>query len=526
MDIKQDSKLRNFHQAKWDEEVIFELTNPGERGILVPGVGPGVEKAAGDGISSVPESMRREKPPVLPEISQMRVLKHFLRLSQQNLGADLNVDVGQGTCTMKYNPKINEVFASSGKAVDLHPDQDERTVQGALRIMYELDLFLREISGLDRFTLQPSSGSHAILAMASIVRKFHETRGEGDKRDAIITTIFSHPSDAAAAAVKGYKVVTIYYDRTGLPDIESLKKAVSGRTAALFITNPEDTGIFNPRIAEFTRTVHEAGGLCGYDQANANGILGVTRAKEAGFDMCFFNLHKTFGTPHGCGGPASGALGVSKALVDFLPVPIVEYDGKSYSLNWDLPHTIGKVRAFYGAFPAILKAYAWIMSLGAAGLKEVAHIAVLNNNYLLKKITEIPGATAPFAAGKRRIEQVRYSWEELTKETGVDTHQFSLRMADFGFHLWSSHHPFLVPQPFTIEPTESYSKEELDEYVDGLRHVAEEARLEPEIVKNAPHRSVIHKIDESTFDDPAKWAITWRAYRKKHGNPAAEGGTK
>ena len=197
--------------------------------------------------------MRREKPPALPEISQMRVLKHFLRLSQQNLGADLNVDIGQGTCTMKYSPKINEVFASSGKAADLHPDQDESTVQGALRIMYELDLFLREISGLDRFSLQPSSGSQAILAMASIVRKFHEARGEGDKRDEIITTIFSHPSDAAAAAVKGYKVVTIYHDDDGLPDIESLKKAVSDRTAALFITNPEDTGIFNPQ----DRRIHE-----------------------------------------------------------------------------------------------------------------------------------------------------------------------------------------------------------------------------------------------------------------------------
>jgi len=519
------TKVKEVIQAKWNEPCNFEMGRKGTRGHLVPKVDDKVKASLRNVKTSIPKKLRREGPPLLPELSEVEVMRHFLRLSQESTCVDSGFN-GEGTCTMKYNPKINEVFASSGKAADLHPDQDERTVQGALRIMYELDLFLREISGLDRFTLQPSSGSHAILAMASIVRKFHETRGEGDKRDEIITTIFSHPSDAAAAAVKGYKVVTIYYDKTGLPDIESLKKAVSGRTAALFITNPEDTGIFNPRIAEFTRTVHEAGGLCGYDQANANGILGVTRAKEAGFDMCFFNLHKTFGTPHGCGGPASGALGVSKALVDFLPVPIVEYDGKSYSLNWDLPHTIGKVRAFYGAFPAILKAYAWIMSLGAAGLKEVAHIAVLNNNYLLKKITEIPGATAPFAAGKRRIEQVRYSWEELTKETGVDTHQFSLRMADFGFHLCSSHHPFLVPQPFTIEPTESYSKEELDEYVDGLRHVAEEARLEPEIVKNAPHRSVVHKIDESTFDDPAKWAITWRAYRKKHGNPAAEGGTK
>jgi glycine dehydrogenase subunit 2 len=520
MEIQKNSRLRNFHQAKWDEEVIFELSTKGERGILVPEVEPEIKEIVGDGISSLPENMLRKEPPALPEVAQMRVLKHFLRLSQQNLGADLNIDIGQGTCTVKYNPKINEVLASSKKASALHPCQDESTIQGALQIMYEMDLFFREISGLDRFTLQTSSGSHAIMTMASIIRKYHESRGEGSERDEIITTIFSHPSDAAAAGVKGYKVVTIYYNEEGLPDIESLKKAVSRRTAGLFITNPEDTGIFNPRITEFTRIVHEAGGLCGYDQANANGILGITRAREAGFDLCFFNLHKTFGAPHGCGGPASGALGVTKELIDFLPVPLVEFDGSKYYLNYKLPKTIGKVRSFYGAFPVILKSYAWIMSLGAEGLKEVANIAVLNNNYLLKKTIEIKGATSPFKAGKHRIEQVRYSWEELCKETGVDTHQIALRMADFGFHLWLSHHPFLIPQPFTIEPTESYSKNELDEYLDGLRHVAEEARKEPETVKSAPHRSVVHKIDESTFDDPKKWAITWRAYLKKHGKPS------
>jgi glycine dehydrogenase subunit 2 len=520
MEIQKNSRLRNFHQAKWDEEVIFELSTKGERGILVPEVEPEIKEIVGDGISSLPENMLRKEPPALPEVAQMRVLKHFLRLSQQNLGADLNIDIGQGTCTVKYNPKINEVLASSKKASALHPCQDESTIQGALQIMYEMDLFFREISGLDRFTLQTSSGSHAIMTMASIIRKYHESRGEGSERDEIITTIFSHPSDAAAAGVKGYKVVTIYYNEEGLPDIESLKKAVSRRTAGLFITNPEDTGIFNPRITEFTRIVHEAGGLCGYDQANANGILGITRAREAGFDLCFFNLHKTFGAPHGCGGPASGALGVTKELIDFLPVPLVEFDGSKYYLNYNLPKTIGKVRSFYGAFPVILKSYAWIMSLGAEGLKEVAKIAVMNNNYLLKKTIEIKGATSPFKAGKHRIEQVRYSWEELCKEAGVDTHQIALRMADFGFHLWSSHHPFLIPQPFTIEPTESYSKNELDEYLDGLRHVVEEARKEPETVKNAPHCSVVHKIDESTFDDPKKWAITWRAYLKKHGKPS------
>ena len=517
MPNEEKSRLRNFHQAKWDEEIIFELSNEGERGILVPDVEEEIEKTVGDGISTLPDHMIRKKPPALPEVGQMRVLKHFLRLSQQNLGADLNVDIGQGTCTIKYNPKINEVIASSAKAAELHPWQDESTVQGALEIMYKLDLFLREISGLDKFSLQPSSGSAAIFVMASMIQAYHESRSEADKRDEIITTIFSHPSDAAAAAVKGYKVITLYQEEDGLVSLEALRKAVSERTAGLLITNPEDTGIFNPKIAEFTQIVREAGGLCGYDQANANGIMGITRAKEAGFDMCFFNLHKTFGAPHGCGGPASGALGVTKALVDFLPVPIVEYDGKKYFLKYDLPNTIGKVRGFYGVFPVILKAYAWIMSMGAEGLEEVAKIAVLNNNYLLKKIGEIRGAASPFPAGKHRIEQVRYTWQKLTEETGITTHDVTLRMADFGFHLWSSHHPFVVPEPFTIEPTESYSKAELDEYIEGLRQVVEEAYNDPDKVKNAPHNSVVHTIDESTFDDPEKWAVTWRAYLKKHG---------
>ncbi len=253
MNIPKNSKLRNFHQAKWDEEVIFELNASGERGILVPEVEPEIKALVGDGLSVIPENMLRKDPPALPEVAQMRVLKHFLRLSQQNLGADLNIDIGQGTCTVKYNPKINEVLAASPRAYALHPAQDESTVQGALQIMYELDLFLREVSGLDRFTLQPSSGSHAILTMASIIRKYHETRGEGSQRDEIITTIFSHPSGGAASAVKGYKIITVYYDKTGLPDIEALKKAVSKRTAALIITNPEDTGIYNPKIADFTQ---------------------------------------------------------------------------------------------------------------------------------------------------------------------------------------------------------------------------------------------------------------------------------
>jgi len=343
-----------------------------------------------------------------------------------------------------------------------------------------------------------------------------ESRGEAEKRDEIITTILSHPSDAAVAAVKGYKVVTLYHNEEGYVEVEALKKAVSERTAGLLITNPEDTGIFNPKIAEFTKIIHEAGGLCGYDQANANGILGITRAREANFDICFFNLHKSFSSPHGCGGPATGALGVTKELKDYLPIPVVEFDGKKYFLNYDLPHTIGKVRGFLGVFPAALRAYVWIRSLGAEGLKEVAQVAVLNNNYILEKVKKLKGASAPYAEGKHRIEQVRYSWEKLTQETGVTTEDVTCRMADFGFHLWSSHHPFIVPEPFTIEPTESYSKDEIDEYLEGLEEIVKEAYEEPEKVKNAPYNSVVHRIDHSTLDDPKKWAITWRAYLKKH----------
>ncbi len=510
-------KPRRFHQAKWDEEVIFELGAKGERGTIVPPVEKAVADEVGDGLSAVPEGLRRRTPPALPEISQMRVLKHYLRLSQHTLGADLNVDIGQGTCTVKYSPKVNDQLAASPKVTGLHPLQDESTVQGALAVVHRTDLFLREISGLDRFSFQPASGSAAILAMASIIQAWHRSRGEGEARDEVITTIFSHPSDAAAAAVKGYRVVTVHQAGDGLPDMEAFRRAVSPRTAGLLITNPEDTGIYNPRIDEMTRLVREAGGLCGYDQANANGILGVTRAREAGFDMCFFNLHKTFGAPHGCGGPACGALGVAERLAGFLPVPLVDLEGGRYVLRHDLPDTIGKVRSFAAVFPVVLKAYAWIMSLGEPGLREAAHVAVLNNNYILARVRKIRGAGAPFAPGRHRIEQVRYSWETMTKETGVTTEDVALRMADFGFHLWSSHHPFIVPEPFTIEPTESYSKDEIDEYLAALEEISREAYEDPATVRTAPHRSVVHRIDPGWFDDPAKWAVTWRAYRKKHG---------
>ena len=506
---------RHYHQARWNEPILFELSCPGQRGILVPEVEDGIRNAVGDVRDPLPPSMRRKDPPKLPELSQPHVLRHYLRLSQENLGADLNIDVGQGTCTMKYSPKINDQLARSSKMADLHPLQDEETIQGILEIFYRFEQILKEISGMDRFTLQPAAGSAAIYTNASIIRAFHHARGDMPRNE-IITTVFSHPSNAACARTAGFEIVTLYPDDDGYPDLAALRAAVSGRTAGLLITNPEDTGIFNPRIEEFVRVVHEAGGLCSYDQANANGILGITRAREAGFDLCHFNLHKTFSSPHGCGGPAVGATGVTRDLARFLPVPVVEFDGHEYHLDYDRPESIGKVGPFYGVAPVVLRSYAWVMALGARGLREVAEIAVLNNNYLLKRMLEIPGVSAPYAKGKRRIEQVRYSWEGLTRATGVHSEQIGLRAVDFGVHYWTSHHPYVVPEPCTLEPTESYSKDDLDEYAAILAHVAAEAHRDPEIIATAPHNSTVHTIDHEPLDDPARWAMTWRAYLKKH----------
>ena len=517
--INRDFKVnRNFHQAKWDEPIIFELHKNGERGVVAPKADEEIARTVGDGISKIPEGMLRDEAPNLPEISQARVVRHYTRLSQMTLGADVNMEIGQGTCTVKYSPKINERLARLPEMTEIHPLQDESTVQGILEIMHKTDLFLREISGMDRFSFQPSGGSQAIMAMAAIARAYHESRGEGDTRDEIITTIYSHPSDAAAPAVMGYKIIYINPDENGYPDLEAFKAAASERTAAFFIANPEDTGVYNTRVQEFTETMKEVGALSCYDQANANGLLGITRAKEAGFDMSFFNLHKTFSTPHGCGGPATGALGVLDHLVKFLPGPLIDFDGEKYFQNHDIvdsANSIGKVRMFNGVAPVVLKAYSWIMSLGAEGLYEVAKVAVLNNNYMFRKLMELDVVDAPYIRGKQRVEQVRYTIEKLFNDTGITTEDVQRRMMDFGMHYWASHHPYYVAEPMTLEPTESPSKEDIDEYVETLKHIFQEAYENPDLIKSAPHQSTCHQLKEESLDNPAEWAITWRSYLKK-----------
>jgi len=522
---RRNDPLRRFHQARWDEEIIYELSVPGQRGVLVPRAEKEVVDVVGDGISAIPADLRRRQPPALPEVSQPRIVRHYARLSQETMGADITPDISMATCTMKYSPKVPEHIAARHPGLtQVHPLQPDETIQGLLGILYRLEHFFREISGLDHFSFQPGGGAHAIFTNAAILRAYHASRGQ-TQRDEIITTIFSHPANAAAPATAGYKVITLLPDENGVPDLQALRAAVSERTAGLFITNPEDTGIYNPNIDAYVQAVHGVGGLCVYDQANANAVLGIARARECGFDLCHFNLHKTFSAPHGSMGPALGALGATAALEGFLPVPRVAYDGARYFLDHDRPQSIGRVRSFLGNVPVAIKAYAWILQHGFEGLREVALCSVLNSNYLEAEVRNIPGVTLHYASGQRRLEQVRFSWEKLLEDTGVGTEDVKRRIADFGLqHYWTSHHPWVVPEPFTLEPCESYSKEDLDEYIGVLRQIAKEAYDDPEFVKNAPYNSTIHRVPEQFIDDPARIAITWRQYLKKKLHEQATGG--
>ncbi len=504
---------RNYHQARWDEPFIMDMGNPGERGMIIGTV----EEALQTDVSKlIPSGFRRKEAPKLPEVSQMQVLRHFLRLSQETIGTDINIDIGLGTCTMKYSPKIHEQLVRNPKLTELHPYQDESTLQGILKIIYETQEYLKEISGLDAFSLQPSGGTQAIYSNVSVIRAYHEANGEGEQRDEIITTMLSHPGNPGVAATLGYKVITLMPDETGYPSLDALKSAVSPRTAALLITNPEDTGLYNPHIKEYVKAVHDVGGLCSYDQANLNGLFCITRAKEAGFDMCHYNLHKSFSSPHGSQGPGTGAQGVRKELEQFLPVPKVTFDGEQYHLDYNVPNSIGKLRKYYGVAPVVVRAYAYINSLGQEGLKQVAELSILNNNYMLKGLLEIEGLSLPYAEGINRLEQARLSWEELTEKTGVTTDDICRRIVDYGFQdYFASHHPRIIPEPFTPEPVETYSKDDIDEFVAAFKSIAKEAYETPELVKSAPHKSALAtQIKDEDLSDMKRFATTLRAYRK------------
>jgi len=503
-------KLRAYHAPVWDEPLLMEMGAPGRRG-LVFDHDEGEEPLD----SLVPAGLLRRTPPALPENSEPDVQRHYLHLSQETMGM-VGISLF-GTCTMKYNPRAAERVAQRPEMTELHPDQDEETLQGVLEIVHRFDLCLRELSGMDQFVFQPGGGADAAYTHACITRAFFAARGELGTRDEIVTSIQAHPCNPATAASAGFKVVTLMLEEDGYPSLDALKAAVGPRTAALMINNPDDMGVYNPRIREWVEVVHQAGGLAFYDHANFNGVMGRIRARDLGFDACMFMLHKTFGAPKGGGGPAVGAYGCTEALAPFLPSPVVAFDGSRYRLDRDRPLSIGRVREYFGNVPQVLKAYAWTRAMGAEGIRQAADISVLANNYMETRLLKIRGVARshPEQAG-HRMEMTRYSLGTLFEETGVTGADVQNRMADFGIDaFWMSHEPWVVPHPFTPEAGEMWSKEDIDYWIDVLEHVCAEAYANPEIVRSAPHNQVIPKIDGSGLDDPERWATTYRAWKRK-----------
>jgi len=512
---------RRYHAAVWDEPLVMEMGAPGRRGVVFDSPEPLVAAAVGDPDSLVPEGMRRVERPVLPELSEPEVLRHYLHLSQETLGM-MGVSLF-GTCTMKYNPRLATELAARPEIAELHPAQDDDTLQGVLELVHGLDLIMRGLSGMDAFVFQPGGGAHAAYTHAVIARACHAARGELPQRNEIITTIQAHPCNAATASAAGFDIVTLPLEENGYPSLDALKAAVSERTASLMVNNPDDMGVYNPEIDKWVEVVHDAGGLCFYDHANFNGVMGKIKARELGFDACMYMLHKTFGAPKGGGGPAVGAYGCTEELARFLPEPVVVHEAGRYRLDRDRSESVGKVREFWGNVPQLVYAYVWSRAMGADGIERAADISVLANNYMEKRLLAVRGVTKshPHLTAPR-MEMTRYSLETLERETGVTVLDVQNRMVDFGIDaFWLSHEPWLVPQPFTPEAGEMWSKEDLDQWIDVLAHVIEEAYTDPEKVKTAPHNHPIRRLGGTDLNDQANWATTWRAHARKHPGAAA-----
>ena len=504
-----------FKQAKWDERVIFNLGKNGRRGHILPKVEEEVKNAVGNLNTLIPNNMRRTSQPRLPELSEVEVARHFTRLSEMNYGVDSGL-YPLGSCTMKYNPKINEELASLPTISLVHPYQDESTVQGILEILYRLERWLAEITGTCEVCLHPAAGAHGEFLGTLLMRVYHKFNRESERRSEVIVPDSAHGTNPASAAMAGFNVVVVPSDDEGCVSLGALKAAVSERTAGLMLTNPNTLGIFERNIDEIARIVHEAGGLLYYDGANLNPILGKARPGDMGFDIVHINIHKTFSTPHGGGGPGAGPVGVSEELAKFLPVPRIVFDGARYRLDYDKPRSIGKIRSFYGNTAVLLKAYAYILSLGFDGLKEAAEVSVLNANYLMKKLRGVRGLTLPYNSEKPRKHECVFSAKALKNETGVSALNIAKRLLDYGLHAPTTYFPLIVDEALMIEPTETFEKEELDRFAEAMRKICEEAYTTPETVLKAPCNTAVSRLDEVKASHPRTMALSWRMYLKRN----------
>src|SRR5713226_9355003 len=482
-----------YHQATWDEPLIIEKSQAGKRGHS-PAVPSEVErKIAGDLSNAVPTALRRNGLPPLPEVSEPEVIRHFVRLSQENYSPDLGI-YPLGSCTMKYNPKSAELAVATHKLEKLHPEQDESTVQGMLALLYRLDRILAEITGMSRMSLQPAAGAHGEYLGCLIIRSYHKSKGELETRTEMIVPDSAHGTNPASAAMAGFKVVVVPSNSEGMVDLDALRKAVGTHTAGLMITNPNTLGIFEKNVLEMAKIVHDSGGLLYYDGANFNPLLGKVRPGDMGFDIVHLNLHKTFATPHGGGGPGAGPVGVTKELERYLPVPLIAYDGTKYFLDYDLPDSVGKIRAFHGNVGVLVRAYTYIMSLGIEGLESVAETAVLNTNYILAKILKEGLFELPFS--RMRKHEFVLSAKRIAEKTGVRALDIAKRMLDKGVHAPTVYFPLVVEEAMMVETPETESLYDLDKFVEAMVSSAKEAEENPEVLRNAPHATTVGRIDD------------------------------
>ena len=469
------------------EKTLFEKSRPGRVGMRPPAAGV----ADRGWQATIPAHLKRQAPPALPELSEPEVVRHFTRISRKNYAIDSGF-YPLGSCTMKYNPKVNELIARLAGFANLHPYQSERTVQGALELMYELERHLAALTGMARVTLQPAAGAHGELTGILMIKAYHEDRGD-TARTEIIVPDSAHGTNPATAALAGYKVITVPSNDRGQVDLEALRAAVSERTAGIMLTNPNTLGLFEEQIRDLARAVHEAGGLLYYDGANFNAIMGLVRPGDMGFDVVHLNLHKTMTTPHGGGGPGSGPVGVSKALEPYLPTPMVEKEGDRYRLAFDRPKGIGRVKAYYGNFGMLVRALAYILTMGGDGLRQASEDAVLNANYLRVKL--MGDYKLPFE--QPCMHEFVLSGERQKKQ-GANTLAIAKRLIDYGYHPPTIYFPLVVPEAIMIEPTETESKDTLDAFVAAMKAIAAEVATDPALVTSAPTLAPVGRVDEAT----------------------------
>ena len=476
-------KVRS-HQTQ-NENLLFERSSPGKKGYQLPPLDvPGVDPAAALGAANV-----RREITGFPEVSEVEIIRHFTRLSTWNYAIDLGL-YPLGSCTMKYNPRLNEHVARIAGLAQAHPYQPEELAQGAMRVQVQLEEYLAEITGMDGVTLQPAAGAHGEQTGILLIRAYLESRGDARKK--VLIPDSAHGTNPATAAIAGYEVEEIASNSQGMIDLEALERAVDDSVAALMVTNPNTVGIFEKDIAEAARILHAKGAQLYMDGANMNALVGIARPGDFGVDVMHLNLHKTFSTPHGGGGPGAGPVAVKSHLVPHLPIPRITESGGRLSYQYDLPRSIGRVRAFYGNFGVLLRALSYILAHGGDGLRNATIDAVMNANYIRKGIEdryELP-YTSP------SMHECVFSDSKQAK-AGVKTGDIAKRLIDYGFHPYTVSFPMIVHGAMMIEPTETESKQELDLFIDALRSIADEVENDPELVKTAPHSTRTRRVNET-----------------------------